>query len=349
MKAGSDAADYTACPMNYPGFVFRELHKMGYSAEALLEGTGLSVEGLHNPDAHIDLPTLRQFIMNAIRLSHDPHLGLRLALNFETHYIGPPAYAALSAPTLKDGLTVLKRFLHLTFPAFDFSFNEEAVVSQWGEAEIILSPKFPLEEISYFATGSALLVLNQLLKQMLRLPLVASHCEVTITEPSGFDEVSSLFIGVPVRFNGQENRIFFPSSLLDKSLPGADPINHQRMVAFCEQLTLDKAPFASPITQVLLFLENENNLGASLSQTALKLGYSERGLRRQLERFGTSYRKLIDQILEGRAKERLAKTSVPISTIAHELGYETPSNFARSFKRWTGETPKTFRERHRVS
>jgi AraC-like DNA-binding protein len=81
-----------------------------------------------------------------------------------------------------------------------------------------------------------------------------------------------------------------------------------------------------------------------LSAVALALGYSERGLRRQLERSGTSYRKLVDEARAQRARDLLATTALPIQTIAFALGFETPSNFGRSFKRWTGTTPNAFRE-----
>lgn len=36
---------------------------------------------------------------------------------------------------------------------------------------------------------------------------------------------------------------------------------------------------------------------------------------------------------------------MPVKGVAATLGFESPSNFARSFKRWTGLTPNAFRER----
>ena len=34
---------------------------------------------------------------------------------------------------------------------------------------------------------------------------------------------------------------------------------------------------------------------------------------------------------------------LPEATVASVLGYATPSNFARAFERWTGQTPTNFR------
>lgn len=348
MKSKTFTVDDPVCPMNYPGFVFRELRKKGYTAEALLDGTGLTEVHFQDPKSRVEFATLRRFVLNAIKATGDPHLGPRLALHFEANYIGPPAYAAMNAPRLVDGLEVFSRFLQLTFPAIEFSFESQGGTSKSREAEIRVRPRFPLGDIAYFVTSSALLVLDNVLKDMLRMPLVASHCEVTICEPKGWAEIASEIARVPVRFEAPENRIFFPADLLEQPLPGADPINHQRLVAVCERFLSEAGHVTTPVSQVLSFLEGERNLGVPLSDAAAALGYSERGLRRQLERSGTSYRKLMEQLIAGRARDMLANTSLPINSIAYELGYEKPSNFARSFKRWTGETPKGFRERSRV-
>ncbi|ESQ75140.1 AraC family transcriptional regulator [Asticcacaulis sp. AC402] len=334
-----------ACPMNYPGFVFRELLKSGYSAKALLNGTGLTEERFNDPNSRVEFFTLRLFILNAIKETGDLHLGSRLALRFEPNYIGPPAYAAMNAETLIDGLETLGRFLHLTFPAFDFMFNSWSDSPEGRDAEICLSPKLPLEDVAYFVTSSALIVINNLLKDMVRLPVVVTHCEAAIAEPPGWADIATEVSRIPVRFGASVNRIKFPSPLLYHQLPGADPINHQRLVALCERFSADAGYVTSPISQIFSFLENERNLGLPLSDAATALGYSERGLRRQLERYGTTYRQLIEQRLEGRARDRLANSTMPINAIAYDLGFDTPSNFARSFKRWTGESPKSFRDR----
>jgi AraC-like DNA-binding protein len=338
------APEHPICPLNYPAFVFRELRKKGYAAETLLKGTSLTEERLNDPNARVAFLTLQRFIRNAIEATGDVHLGPRLALHFDANYIGPPAYAAMNAPSLAEGLSVFGRFVHLTFPTIEFSTPTPREGLDACEAEVCLQSRFPLEDIAYFVTSSALLGLNNLLKSMLRVELFASRCEVTIAEPEGWADISAEITHVPVRFEAPRNRIVFPVELLHQPLPGTDPINHQRLIGLCEKFSAQTAMVTTPIGDVLSFLEVEGNLGSSLADAASALGYSERGLRRHLERSGGSFRKLVEKTLEKRAREMLAQTSLPIHSIAYALGYETPSNFARSFKRWTGMTPKAFRE-----
>lgn len=340
------AADDPVIPMNYLGFAFRTLGKDGYEVEALLEGTGLAAEQLEDPNFRCDFWSHRRFYKNAIALTNDPHLGPKLAQQFETTYIGLPAYAAMNAACFGDALGVLNRFLFLTFPAIEFTFPDKEVEAQTGKVAIRLRPKLEFGDITYFVLCSSLVVCDGICRQILRSTQAATHAELTISEPEGLVNAASLF-NFPVRFDALEHRLFFSDDLLRQPLPGADPINHKRLVELCEQFAA-KASFATTVDfQVVTFLKARDNLGVSMSEVAAALGYSERSLRRQLERGGVSFRKLVDRVRETRARWMLANTANTVEAIAYELGFDTSSNFARSFKRWTGITPKEFRDRQR--
>ncbi|MGF1511778.1 MAG: AraC family transcriptional regulator ligand-binding domain-containing protein [Myxococcota bacterium] len=346
MSAKTFAPDDPALPMNYPGFVFRTLCEDGHDAEALLAGTGLTPVLLHDPNFRTGFAPLRQFFLNAMEQTGDPHLGITLAQRFEATYVGLPAYAAMNAARFKDALGVLGRFFFLTFPAIDFRFPDLSPELERGAAAVCLRPKFPFEDITYFGMSSALIACNGLFKAILRAPRVVSYGEMTTSEPEGWAEMSA-GIGFPIRFEAREHRLVFPAELLTQPLPASDPINHLRLLELCQKLAVEADYETTLRSRVLSFLEKGRNLAVPLSEAAAALGYSERGLRRHLERSGTSYRDLTDQVRESRARELLAGTAQPIQAIAHALGYETPSNFARSFKRWTGVTPTEFRAAQR--
>ena len=347
MMVKSFDADDPVIPMNYLAFVFRTLGRDGYDIEALLEGTGLTAEQLEDPHFRCDFWSHRRFYKNTIALTNDPHLGPKLAQQFETNYIGLPAYAAMNAACLGDALEVLNRFLFLTFPAIGFTFPDAEVEPQTGEVAIRLRPKLEFGDITYFALCSGLVVCDGICRQILRATQAASHAELTISEPEGWVDVAS-FLHFPVRFNALEHRLFFPADLLHQPLPGADPINHKRLVGLCEQFAAEASFETTVDIQVVTFLKARHNLGISMAEVAAALGYSERSLRRQLERCGASFRQLVDQIRETRARWMLVNTSKTVEAIAYELGFETASNFARSFKRWTGITPRAFRDGQRT-
>jgi len=335
--------DDPALPMNYPGFVFRKLRDEGYPACTLLAGTGLEETLLSDPHFRCGFQPLRRLLLNALEQSGDPHLGVKLALQFQPTYIGIPSYTAMNAARFKDGLEVLSRFFFLNFPAFEFRLIEGETGFEAEEAAIRLRSKFPFDDIAYFGFSSAIVAINGLLKAMLRSGRVATRADMAVSTPDGWIGMDAR-IGFPIRFGAAENQIIFSKALLERPLPGADPINHARLVGLCEQFAAEMAFQATPVTQVVAFLEDAPTLTMSLSDVAAALGYSERGLRRKLAQSGSSYRKLLDQVREQRARTFLSGSTHPVKTIAGALGFETSSNFARSFKRWTGLTPKAFRD-----
>jgi len=333
-----------ALPMNYPGFVFRTLCQDGWDSEALLANTDLTVAAFADPHYRSGFQPLRRFFLNALQLTDDPHLGLTLGLKFEPMYIGVPAYAAMNAATFRDALALLDRFFSLTFPAIDFSFLPERDDTRADEVAIALRPKFPFLDIEYFAATSALVACDGLFRAILRADRVTLRAETNVAEPEGWAQASTR-IRFPLGFNAQENRLYVSDGLLSQPLPGSDPINHARLTGICEKLA-SEAIFEPPlVAEVLALLEARDTVDVSVEDVARTLGYSERALRRQLARLGTSYREVLDGFRSRRGRELLASTALPIKAIAHELGFDSPSNFARSFKRWTGTTPKAFRER----
>jgi len=342
MITGSFTPDDPALPMNYPGFVFRKLRAEGLPADALLAGTALEEAQMTDPHFRSSFEPLRRVFLNAIEQMQDPHLGPTLALQFQPTYAGLPFYTAGNAADFLEGVRVLERFFGLTFPAFDLCLLDTPHGVDEGEAVLRIRAKFPFPDIEYFSFSSALIVVDRLLRAMLDAERVTSRAETQVAQPDGWSTVAAQ-LAFPVRFEAPEHQLVFPAELLRRPLPGADPLNHVRLKALCEQFAAETSFQTTPVAQVVRVLENAPDLSMPIADVAAQLGYSERGLRRQLDRSGTSFRQLVDQTRAQRARDLLTANTLPIKAIAGALGFESSSNFARSCKRWTGLTPKAFR------
>jgi len=64
------------------------------------------------------------------------------------------------------------------------------------------------------------------------------------------------------------------------------------------------------------------------------------------EHVGRSYTDLLNQMRVDRAAELLARTDKPLVLIAFETGFKDQSYFTKVFRRYTRQTPRTYRERH---
>lgn len=76
-------------------------------------------------------------------------------------------------------------------------------------------------------------------------------------------------------------------------------------------------------------------------------GTSDRTLRRQLAKSGMSFKELLQKLRFEEASRFLETTDASIIEISNELSYNSPSNFARAFYRWTGISPTKFRQQTR--
>jgi AraC-like DNA-binding protein len=81
----------------------------------------------------------------------------------------------------------------------------------------------------------------------------------------------------------------------------------------------------------------------SIDSTARAMNTSIRTLQRDLGNEGVDFRSLVNTVRAERAGELLRHTNVSVAEIAAEMGYSTPANFARAFRKATGLSPGEFR------
>lgn len=81
----------------------------------------------------------------------------------------------------------------------------------------------------------------------------------------------------------------------------------------------------------------------ALSDIAGRLGMSGRTLQRRLTDLGYSYQTLVDEARRQLAQQLLQQTGFSIVEISFLTGFSEQSAFTRAFKRWAGQTPRSFR------
>ncbi|MGE8110718.1 AraC family transcriptional regulator ligand-binding domain-containing protein [Pseudomonas sp. NPDC086566] len=81
----------------------------------------------------------------------------------------------------------------------------------------------------------------------------------------------------------------------------------------------------------------------TLAAMAEQQGVSASTFRRQLEREGRSYQQIKDEVRRAMAFERLREGTLSIAEVAEQAGFQEPSAFHRAFKKWTGQSPGSYR------
>ena len=116
--------------------------------------------------------------------------------------------------------------------------------------------------------------------------------------------------------------------------------------------------FDSHLEAEVAKLEQENSLGQqvllqvsrflsegipTVSDIAKRLGMSARTLQRRLAEQSFSFQSLVDEARRQLAERLLRDTEYSLAEVAFMTGFSEQSAFNRAFKRWAGQTPRSFR------
>lgn len=100
------------------------------------------------------------------------------------------------------------------------------------------------------------------------------------------------------------------------------------------------------VEKLLNLIESNFRSQRLLNFYAEKLAMTSDHLNKQVKRItGLTAGRMIRQRVLTEAKRLLASSHQPINEIAYDLAYADPSHSVRCFRKDTGVTPRTFRER----
>lgn len=80
-----------------------------------------------------------------------------------------------------------------------------------------------------------------------------------------------------------------------------------------------------------------------VSTIASRLGMSTRSLQRRLADDGCAFQVVVDDARRELAQRLLRETEYPLAEIAFLTGFSEQSAFNRAFRRWSGQTPRSYR------
>ncbi|MEM9218091.1 MAG: helix-turn-helix domain-containing protein [Cyanobacteria bacterium P01_F01_bin.150] len=154
------------------------------------------------------------------------------------------------------------------------------------------------------------------------------------------------FFQAPVSFQTGRNALFFSLDTLRLPVRSANA----QMFAFIRQHFADLRQKLNgdryPKDFALLYqsiMDNAAHGTYEVSAAAAAANLSLRTAQRLAKQHGTSMQKLINDIRQANAKTFLSNSEMTIETVAKLVGYADVRAFRKAFKRWTGLSPKEYR------
>ena len=150
--------------------------------------------------------------------------------------------------------------------------------------------------------------------------------------------------GCPVHFEADMDALLLPSALLQTPNRLGDRSISKFFDTHLEDELSKYEDDASLERRVRIQVSQALSQGVpTISEVAGRLGLSGRTLQRRLSDRGYSYQSLVDEARRGLAEQLLKQTEYSLAEVAFLTGFSEQSSFNRAFKRWAGQTPRSFR------
>lgn len=340
-RANLDDATPAALPGAYVYELVSLCSRWGVGAEALLEGTGLTLETLKAPGTRLPLPACAALIERARHLTHEPALAFAMGLHMRLSWHGFLGFAAMTASTVREALELAEQFSLTRTSAFGLSTYVEG-----GTASLVLEERVPLGPLQEFAVIMLLVGIGQIARDVTGQALTGV-AECAFPEPPYAAELFSRGGSARgmMRFGQPAHRLVFDAAILDLKLVAADPAAMELARAQCERELAAQTEGGSFVGKVRAAIARGGGGFRSLDEVARRLHVSTRTLKRRLAARGSSFSEVLDEVRRQRALLLLADRRLALGDVADRLGYSDVANFTRAFRRWTGQTPAAYRDR----
>ncbi len=313
----------------------------GMPRDLLMKAAGLREEDLAQPDTLVSfssLVALWQVIAKA-KGGTDPEFGLRWGASMRVRDLGLLGYAMCYSANLDTALRRLVRYGHILTDSVQFEIegpdpHHRVALAQ---AHPALGAALP------FAVDGRLAALVGICREITGVAGIPAEVLFTYAQPRTIAEHRNFF-RCPLKFSQPESKVVFRDADLRLSVVRADETLAGYLSEYAGQILHTLVAGSSSRERVRAAIWALLSEGRpTLERIAATLHVPPRTLQRHLADEGSSVHDEVEHIRETMARATLKDRALPIQEVAFLLGYAEPSSFYRSFRRWTGKTPRQYR------
>ena len=321
-------------------FIAQGLEASHVDSRQLFLDAGIELDESENANVRFPVQKMSRVWQLAVERTGDPCFPLTLA-----SYANPGMYSALglsmiSSRTLGEAISRCCRFSQIASDAATLTLAER----DDGEVEMVyrLSAE-GATLVTHEAMEAFLATTTQILRNISNngfAPLAVHFCHNKKAHRRAYEE----FFRAPLFFDALEYKIVFPRAALDGKCGQANPELAANMDAWMNEY-LERFDAASISVKVRRLLAEKLPDGEiKQSELASTLAMSTRSLQRSLQKEGVSFKELLEITRQDLALKYIGEKQLSIIEVCCLLGFSDQSNFTKAFKRWTGQTPYSYRQ-----
>jgi AraC-like DNA-binding protein len=331
---------------DYIRYLIRFMEEKGFDRDHIFSAIGIEQADLQKGDEwiyhSIDYSVVSK---NLQAMTNNKLIGMEFGASISLKDHGYIGYAAGNAATLGEAIKMLTKYFRTRTTMFSIMVLEEDdfnILQVNNQADLGEGLNFWVQGI----LGTLMRICTEIFGEELLQKLADSaEARLSIDKPAFIsNEIAEMLNGVS--FSHTINQIRIPKSLMDAPLKDPDKLVSQMAQQHCDDQLMNIEPMQQGIiARVRKCLEAEKGVYPNLEQVSDQLNMSSRSLKRKLKAADSSFQLILDNLRKTEAIEYLRHSDHSIDDISRLLDFSDPSNFGRAFKKWTGASPRAYRNR----
>ncbi len=315
------------------------LRDLGIEPQAVFDAAGVDMVRFADLESLVPVADIARVAQLCVQASGRPDLGLLIAARAGAGAFGLLGRLMAKADTLRTALHDIGRYGHL---------NHRDVVATLTVSEGIATMQFALggareAAATVYEDGTVGVVFHAIrayLGESWRPIAVRFSHKLTADA-----ETYRQFFDAPVRFNAVATALEFPAADLERRSV-VDASERRAEVEAAADIASAKLAIGFEETVRWRIRAHLSDPDLSVGRVAALTGMSRRSLNRWLAVRGVTFAGLLRSVRFATARQLLLDSETPLSEIATAIGYGEPSVFSRTFRAWSGVSPREWRRRH---
>lgn len=316
------------------------IDELGQDGWGFMQAYGLEPASLVRPLQPVPIALCGLLLYRAVETTRCDSLPLLLGARARMENLGPLRLLVASSARVREAVDALIRFRRVWFSGFQIQVSEAR-----GMASLTID--FGGNFVGHSAVRTTYLIaMERHLQIIVGRPWKVRQVHLSRPKPADTAPYRRHF-GVTPAFGQVHDALYFDARLLD--LRRQAQHDAELHAHFRRQLTAMEAALGSNFAEQVAELIESLLMGGScnVERVAEILGIHRLTLYRRLREYGTTFKSLLEDRRQIMAQAMLQRHTVSVAEIAEALGYGTPANFTRAFRRWTGQPPSVWRNDER--
>lgn len=337
MPSDSTQATTPSTIAAYAFAIATALEQRGVDPQAIFDSCDVSLQTTTDPMLRLTNREISKLFKASVDATGDPGFGLLVGESMHPGNLHAMGYALMASTSLRDFCQRLQNYYTIVSQSAQIRTEETA-------DEFLLITQVAAPDICRETQDAYTALMLRFIRFIYSPSFNPVRVELVRPKPSTGLQKYSDYFNCEIRFDHPEIVIAIAPDLLDKPLPGASrELAHMHDQTSMQYLKrMQKQDIINRVRTIIV--EELSSSAITKQRVADKLYMSSRSLQMKLAAKDTSFQEILDSTRQSLALGYLEQSAISVTEAAYLLGFSDVSNFTRAFKRWTGKSPREFRQ-----